>query len=287
MAVLVTGALGNVGRFVIDHLQKMNIKCIAADIDLDRLNKTYNAYKSVDTVYFDITDPKTFDNALRHSDRVFLMRPPQIGDPKALLPFIEAMTKSDIQLVAFLSLMGVEKNPIPPHHKIEKYIEKHKLPFVHIRPGFFMQNIAGIHAEEIKENNEIYIPAGKSKTSFIDASDIGLAIATVLSKPNKYKNTTHTITGPESLNYTQVAQILSDVLKRDIRYKKPSFLAYRKHYIKVRNLNKKYVNVTMMLYLMTRLGTAKKVTDTFQTLTGKKPRTFKDFASDNKDTWIK
>lgn len=285
MKVMVTGALGNVGRYVLEGLLEMGEQIVAADINLDKLNSTYGTNNNIKTVYFDFTDTKTFETALKEVDRVFLMRPPHLGKPKDLLPFIETMSKANIKLVSFLSLMGVENNPIPPHHKIEKFIEKFGLPFAHIRPGFFMQNISGVHALEIKEQNQIFIPAGRSKTSFIDAKDIGLSIATVLHSPEKYKNTAHTITGPESLDYYQIAEILSEVLGRKIIYAKPSYLKYRSVYIKKRGLDKGYVNVTVMLYFMTRMGTAKKVTDEFEKLTGKKPRTFKEFAIDNIKTW--
>jgi len=285
MKILVTGALGNVGSYVVEHLDQMGQKIIAADIFIDKLTDKYQNKDNIETTFFDFTKPASFKTALKNVDCVFLMRPPHIGDPKDLLPFIKALKTSNIKLVAFLSLMGVEKKPIPPHHKIEKLIEKHSLPYAHIRPGFFMQNLSGVHAYEIKEYDKIFIPAGKSKTSFIDASDIALAIATVLSSPEKHTNTTYTITGPQSLNYQDVANILSDVLGRDIIYAKPSFLKYRKAYIKERGLDKSYVNITMMLYFMTRMGTAKKVTNEFELLTGKKPRTFKMFAIDNKKAW--
>lgn len=51
--------------------------------------------------------------------------------------------------------------------------------------------------EEVIERNEIFVPAGKSKTSFIDVADIGFAVATLLHNANQYRNTAHTIIGPE------------------------------------------------------------------------------------------
>lgn len=95
-------------------------------------------FPNAEAVLFDVTKPSTFPAALQDVDRVFLMRPPHLGDPKALKPLIDALQKQKrIQLVSFLSLLGVEKNPIPPHHKIEQYIEQAGLPYCHIRPGFF------------------------------------------------------------------------------------------------------------------------------------------------------
>ncbi|WP_243156478.1 SDR family oxidoreductase [Clostridium sp. C8-1-8] len=279
MKVLVTGASGNVGSYVVKELLNKGEKVVAATTSIEKINKLFN--NQVEPVLFDFTNKSTYDKALEGVDRVFLMRPPHLGKPEDLYSFIDAMKAHNIKLVSFLSLMGVEHNTIPPHHKIEKYIEKLHIPYAHVRPGFFMQNLSGIHSVEIREKNEIFVPAGKSITSFIDAADIGLATAILLNNPEKYKNTAHTITGSEALNYFQVAEILSRVVGRKITYVKPGYLKYRSYYIKKRGLDKAYVNVTVALYFMTRMGTAKEVTNNFYELTGKSPRTFEEFARDN------
>ena len=276
MKILVTGASGNVGGYVVEELIRLGEQVVAAGTDTQKLVKMFG--DKVTTVAFDFTKPETYEAALTGIDCIFLMRPPHLGKPEDLYPFIEAAKAYPIQLISFLSLMGIEKNTIPPHYKIEKYIENAGIPYAHIRPGFFMQNVSGVHAYEIKNYNKIFVPAGNSKTSFIDAADIGLAIATILHAPEKYKNTAHTITGPEALDYYQIAEILSKLTHRKITYAKPSLLKYRSVYIKQRKLDKGYVNVTVMLYIMTRLGTAKAVTDEFLKLTGKQPRTFEQFA---------
>ena len=93
--------------------------------------------ESTKVAYFDFTDSTTFQDALKDVDRVFIMRPPYLGKPEDLKPFIDALKeKGGMRLVSFLSLIGVENNPLPPHHKIEKYIEQVNLPYCHIRPSF-------------------------------------------------------------------------------------------------------------------------------------------------------
>lgn len=284
MKVLITGASGNVGSYVVKELLNMGEQVAAAGTDIQKLNRMFG--NKAEPVYFDFTDKATYVKALKNVDRVFLMRPPHLGKPGDLYPFIDAMKSHNVKLVSFLSLMGVENNTIPPHHKIEKYIEKAGIPYAHVRPGFFMQNLSGVHSVEIREKDEIFIPAGKSKTSFIDAADIGLATAVLLHEPEKYKNTAHTITGPEALDYYQVAEILSRVTGRKITYVKPGYLKYRSYYIRKRGLDKGYVNVTVALYFMTRMGTAKEVTNGFHELTGRKPRTLEEFAKDNLKCFI-
>lgn len=284
--IMVTGALGNVGGYVAKHLIGAGEHVVVADISLDRLKAAYG--DTAAAVYFDFTDSGTFAPALAGVDRVFIMRPPHLGKPEDLRPFIEALkAKGDIRLVSFLSLIGVENNPVPPHHKIEKYIEQAGLPYCHIRPSFFMQNISGVHAFEIRHFDRIVVPVKGALTSFIDAEDIGEITAKVLSAPEQHQNRGYAITGPEAIDYHATATILSEALGRTIVYANPSPSLAKRYWIDIRGLDKEYATVMGMLYMMTRMGTAKKVTTTFEDVMGKKPQTFRQFVQKNLAAWAK
>ena len=240
--IMITGALGNVGGYVAQYAIKSGQAVTVADINVQALKNKYG--DSARHVYFDFTDSSTFAAALEEVDRVFIMRPPHLGKPEDLKPFVEALReKGDIRLVCFLSLIGVEHNPVPPHHKIEKYIEQAGLPYCHIRPSFFMQNISGVHAFEIKHFDRIVVPVKNALTSFIDAEDIGELTARVLSEPEKHKNTGYSITGPEAMDYWQAADILSQELNRKITYANPKPWLAKKYWIDIRGLDKEYSTV--------------------------------------------
>lgn len=281
--VMVTGALGNVGGYVANYLIENGQDVVAADIDVDALQAKYGG--KARSVYFDFTDSGTFFNALDNVDRVFIMRPPHLGKPEDLKPFVETLKTKGIRLVCFLSLIGVESNPVPPHHKIEKYIERAGLPFCHIRPSFFMQNISGVHGFEIKHFDRIVVPVKGARTSFVDAEDIGEITAKILSDPDNHRNRAYEITGPEAIDYNAVAKILSEELGRKITYGNPKPVFAKKYWIDVRGLDKEYATVMGMLYLMTRLGAAKKTTNTYQQVMGKSPQTFRQFVRKNLQNW--
>lgn len=283
--VLVTGALGNVGSYIVKYLLKSKEEIVLGDINLEQLQKRYG--EDADLRYFDFTDESTYDGLLKGVDRVFIIRPPHIGNPQDLKVFIDRLKPDKIKLISFLSLIGIEKNPIPPHYKIERYIEKTGCSYCHIRPSFFMQNISGIHAFEIKHFDSILVPVKKAKTSFIDAEDIGQLIAHVLVNYKDHLNKAYSITGPQALDYEEVAAILSKELDRKITYVNPKPRFSKKYWINVRGINEKYAKVMGMLYMMTRFGTAKKVTDTFEKIMNKESTSFSEFASKNRKSWIK
>lgn len=86
-----------------------------------------------------------------------------------------------------------------------------------LRASFFMQNLLEVHRPDIVEHGEIFVPAGNGKTSFVDARDIGEAAAIVLTESG-HVNQAYDLTGPEALDYGEVATIFSDVLGRSITY---------------------------------------------------------------------
>lgn len=282
--ILITGASGNVGSFVAQYALANGQEITVAGTHTEKLAKMFT--DKAEIAYFDFTDPSTYNTALKNVDRVFIMRPPHLGKPEDLKPFIDALKeKGGIRLISFLSLIGVENNPVPPHHKIEKYIEQANLPYCHIRPSFFMQNMSGVHAFEIKNFNRIVVPVSNALTSFIDAKDIGEITAKVLSEPELHQNNGYSITGPEAIDYWQVAKILSKELGREIIYTNPKPSFAKNYWIAIRGMEKEYCNVMGMLYMMTRFGTAKKVTSDFELVMGKKPRTFQQFANKNIGAW--
>ncbi len=119
----------------------------------------------------------------------------------------------------------VEKNSVTAHHQIEKMIRELKIPHTFTEPSFFIQNLNTTHLEDIQHNHGLFIPASHVKTSFIDTRDIGEAAAICLTD-SQYLNKELEITGPEALNYMEIASEMSRILGIMITYSRPSLLNF-------------------------------------------------------------
>lgn len=284
--ILVLGATGNIGFPLIQNLsQDPEIQIIAGLRDVPKEKARFAAYPTVMVRYFDFLDPASFTPCLTGVDKVFFVRPPQLAEPqKDMYPFLEYLKTCGIKQVVFVSLIGVDKNPVTPHHKIEKKILELDLPYTFIRPSFFMQNLNTTHQYDIQKEHDLFIPAGNAKTSFIDTRDIGAVAAACLTSPD-YLGQKLEITGAEALTYQEISQIMTEVLGTPIRYSKPGLLKFRRTMLK-RGTPKEFVNVMVMLYLITQLGNAKAVTDTLPKILGRPATSFRQFVIDHREDFL-
>ena len=288
--ILVIGALGNVGAEVIKQLlasggawipSKSN-RVRAADRVKEKIIEQFGG--SVEAVRFDFTDPKTYEATFKDVEKMFLLRPPHITNIKRdMVPAIDAAKRAGVKHVVFLSLIGIENAKYVPHYKVETYLQEVGLQTTFLRCSFFMQNLNTTHRKEIKEHNEIFVPVGNAKTSFIDARDIGAVAAVALTQAG-HANKNYDLTGSEALDYWQATKILSEALGREIKYKNPNPLYFFFETMR-RGTPFMFALVMTGLYTSTRFGMAEPITDAVEKLTGRKPITFREYANDYKESW--
>jgi uncharacterized protein YbjT (DUF2867 family) len=277
--ILVTGAPGNVGSEVVRGLQAKGLPFRVAAYSAD-LQPT----ELMEVVPFDFLNPDTYQAAFAGIKRLFLVRPPALANvQRDIAPAVRAAVASGVDHIVFLSLQGVEHNRVVPHHKIEKLIEGLGVRYTFLRASFFMQNLSTTQAAEIRQRSEIALPVGMAPTSFIDVRDIGAVAVRALTEDH-HANQKYTLTGPEALDYFQVASKLSHALGQSIRYTHPS--AARFIWRQLRTGNKVgYTLVVAGLYTLTRFGNAREVTRDVETVLGRPPITFDQFAQDYRACW--
>ena len=135
------------------------------------------------------------------------------------------------------------------------------------------------------ERDELFIPAGKGKTSFVDVRDIGAVGALALLESGHEKKA-YSLTGAEALDYFEVAQIFSDVLGRPIRYTNPSPWEFAWSWRK-RRAPWGQVLVMTGIYTVTRLGRAATMTTELQRLLGRPALAFRQYVKDYRACWVR
>ena len=155
-----------------------------------------------------------------------------------------------------------------------------------VRAAYFMQNLSTTHAPEIRELDEIWVPAGRrSRTAHVDARDVAAIAARALVEDG-HEGKAYPPTGPTALTYDEIATILTAELDRPIRYADPGLLAFW-HRLRRRGTPRAMVGVMLGIYTAARLGMAAGITDDVERITGRLPIAFPAFAQDARDAWAR
>lgn len=281
--ILVTGALGNIGRLVVADLAAAGRAVRAAEVDPSRAAAQLG---DVEAVRFDFTDPATWAAAFGGVEVMFLMRPPHLSNIRRdMVPALEAAKQAGVRHMVLLSLQGAEHNRMVPHAKLEAWLRESGLTWTFVRPSFFMENLSGTHAPDIRERDAIIVPAGGGRTAFVAAADVAAVASAALLDPVAHRDRAWTPTGPEALTYEEVAGILSGVLGRNIRYTRPGVLRYERHAVRDLGMPPAMALVTTAIYTVARLGRADGLTDDVATVTGRAPIAFAEWAAAHREAW--
>jgi uncharacterized protein YbjT (DUF2867 family) len=281
--VLITGATGNIGTAVIKALQGINhsLNIIAGVRNIDEESKKLHEYK-LSFAKFDFTDATTYLPSLQNCDLLFLLRPPQISDTnKYFKPLIEVAKLCEVKHIIFLSVQGVEKSKIIPHHKIEKLIVDSNIPYTFLRPAYFMQNFTTTLKAELINKKRIFLPAGNATFTLVDVRDIGTVAAQVIVHSSNHINKAYELTCKEALTFTEMAQKLSIGIGEKITFVSPNlykfFIEKRKEHVPTM-----FILVLIMLHYLPRFQKVPNTTSCIKDITGFEPILFDQFIQDNK-----
>ena len=218
--VLVTGATGKVGRRLIPLLSRRGVTVRAAS------RSPRPGPAGIEPVPFDWTDESTHEAARKGVDAMFLVVGP-VPDPRdagCVRALLDGAAGTRVGRVVLLSTFGVgQAPPDNPLRRIELAVESSGVPWTILRPVAFMQNFSeGLRwresfAEGIRERDEIVDPGGDGVISYVSTEDIAAVAAAALTGDG-HDGRAYTPVGPEPLTLTQVAEHISWVTGRRIRY---------------------------------------------------------------------
>jgi uncharacterized protein YbjT (DUF2867 family) len=230
-----------------------------------------------EAVRFDWTDPATHDAALRGTALLYLVPPPGHPDPaEVMLPFLQRARAAGVRRVGLLSASAIPAGG-PAVGQVHQALAGLFEEWAVLRPSWFMQNFTGdhVHAETIRANGTILTATGRGRVGFVDADDIS-AVAVHALTATRPPNTDLIITGPQALGYDDVAAILTEVTGRTVTHRQLTHEQLRDRL--AATMPRDFAALLAGLDLAIAEGTEDRTTDTVQRLTGRAPRSFREFA---------
>ncbi|MCB0415702.1 MAG: SDR family oxidoreductase [Bdellovibrionales bacterium] len=273
--VLVIGASGTVGSLIVQKLKEKGYQVSAA---------TSKPVKSEEQVQIDLASGQGLKSAFEGVDRAFLISPPGYANQYEILsPLIQEAKRRGLKKVVLMTAFGANADESSPFRRAEVELEKSGLNYNIIRPNWFFQNFSTYWVSGIKEHNKILVPAGTAKVSFIDVRDIASTAVELLTS-DEFANRDFDLTGPESLDHDQIAELISKVSGKSVTYEeiKPEVL---KEGLLGAGFPEDYVDFMLLIFGYLREGYSADVTDSVKTVLGREAIGFEQYSREFKGSW--
>jgi uncharacterized protein YbjT (DUF2867 family) len=278
--ILVVGATGTNGREVVRRL-------VAAGQRVRAMVRTPSKAgdlrgEGVELVQGDLDAPGSLDAALAGVDRAFFVSAVDQRYVGWFGNFLAAAQRvGSSHVVKFSGLGASIDSPaeiLRQHGETDEALIDSGMPYTILRPNSFYQNMLW-SAATIREHGAFYLPMKSARQSLVDVRDIA-AVSVLALTGTGHEGKTYDITGPESLTYHDVADRLSAVLGRSIRYVDVPPEAAFDSMLKA-GMPEWNARAVTDLYGIFAAGEAAGTTDRIERITGRAPVSFDQFARDH------
>ncbi|MEM9760450.1 MAG: SDR family oxidoreductase [Pseudomonadota bacterium] len=283
--ILIAGATGTNGRALIEKLRtdsRVRLRALVRDPG----SPAADFGGAVEVVMGDLAVPESLTAAFDGVDRAYVVtaiRP----DARLLFEnfFAAASAAGVTQVVKFSGLGASSDSPseiIRQHGDTDAMLRESGLPYTIIRPNSFHQNMLA-QAAGIAATGTFYLPLGDAKQSTIDVRDIAEITANVLTS-DEHLGKSYDLTGPESLDFHDVASILSDVAERAIAYTPITAADAEAGFLQA-GMSEWFSKALAEIQALFATGAYAEVLPNTEHLLGRRPISFRRFAEDHVDAW--
>ena len=256
--ILVLGGTGKVGRRLARNLQEGGYPVRAAS--------------RTGEVRFDWGQPSTWDTVLQGSTKVFAMAPNRVPNPA----FVERAVALGVEHIVLLSSMGIEEVGDERLMAAEQAVETSGAAWTILRPASFNQNFDEGFFRQAIAAGELVMPLGDLKQAFVDVDDIAAVAAVVLTIAG-HTGRRYEVTGPRSLGYAEALDIIAGHVGHPVHY-----LDTDEDYFAAQEAlgrSRAEAEPAVATFRTLRGAGDHVPTDTVEQVTGKKARTFEDYAA--------
>jgi uncharacterized protein YbjT (DUF2867 family) len=278
--LLVAGASGNVGSRVVQELQERGVSVRAFVRDHGKASPMLG--NGVELAIGDFGDPESVRRSMEGVEGVFLACSNQPRQVEYETRVIDAAKEAGVRRIVKLSALGAEVgSPVAFwdwHARIEEHLQSSGIPFVVLRPGFSMANLLA-SAEAVRYTGKLFVPAGEAGISMVHPQDVA-SVASVALIGDRHEGETYTLTGPGAITFEGVAGHLSEAVGREIEYLNvPDEAALQG--MTEQGLPEFVAAQIVAVFGVLRGGGQERTTGTVQSMTGREPRGFAEFAREH------
>ncbi|MFH8701371.1 MULTISPECIES: NmrA family NAD(P)-binding protein [Streptomyces] len=294
--VLITGA-GGVGSAVVEKLRAEDVP-VRVMVRQDDGRAARLRALGAEIVLGDLTRPETVAAAMDGARSMYFAMP--VSPDHLLAATVAASVAREygkLDALVGMSQMTVsqmtatstaESHQQRLHWLAEQVLNWSGLPVVHIRPTSFLDNplFTTLPARTIQENGTIVLPFGSGRTSPIAVDDVARAVATVLRDPGPHDGRVYELTGPRTVDMTEMADAFAKALGRPVSYVDVPLETWRKEVLSTIGLPPHIEQHIITMCRLHQQNRYDRASGDVERLTGRPARTIEEFVAARKDFYL-
>ncbi|MET1411061.1 SDR family oxidoreductase [Roseibium sp. HPY-6] len=215
--IAVTGANGQLGRLVLEHLSNITDMPVRALVRSPEKAQDLASDK-VTLARFDYDDPESLPAALEGVSRLLLISGSEVGKRVAQHnAVIEAAKSAGVSFITYTSLLNVPHSTLvlgAEHIETEKMLSESGIPHAILRNGWYVENYAGTVAAAL-EHGAVVGASGDGKTSIAGRDDYAEAAARIVSGDDLSTRALE-LAGDQAISLADIAEEISRQAGRHI-----------------------------------------------------------------------
>jgi NAD(P)H dehydrogenase (quinone) len=214
--ILILGSTGRIGKATIAELEQTpdSHQAVYASRNRDQVDAWRGEGK--DAVHLDLDDPRTFPEALRGVDRLFLATGYTIHMVHQSKTIVDAAADAGVEFIVHLGIFGNGRMTDPHfawHEMVERYIEGSGVSWSHLHPHFFMDNLL---TTTPVVNGTFQWFMGDKRVGWIAGEDLAAVAARVLAEgPEKHAGKQYWLS-TEVLNGSEAAAEIAQAFGQEV-----------------------------------------------------------------------
>lgn len=229
--ILVTGATGHLGTAVTESLLAKNGAAGLTVLVRDAAKATAFKEQGITVAVGDYSDKASLLSAFKGIDKIYLVSGNDLLQRAAQHEnVIHAAREAGVKHIVYSSFQRKDESGLSPiaevaasHLNTEALLKTSGLTYTLLQHTLYSDIIPLFAGQQLLETKTIFLPAGKGKTAFALRTDLAEAGANILlDTTGKYDNQAIELTGPESISWEEIAEIISAVTGQQIVYTSPS-----------------------------------------------------------------
>jgi len=228
--ILVTGASGKTGRSVLKALLEKQalVRAFVRDAKAGEQLKILG----VKEVFLgDLNQEEDLRRACKGVKTIYHIPPNMCADEVSIAQkLLKAAKANDVERFVYHSVLHPQVEAMPHHWqkmRVEEKLFESGIAFTILQPAAYMQNILA-YWQDITQSGIYQVPyAPRTRLGMVDLSDVAEAASKVINE-DSHSGAIYELAGTECLTQTEVAQVLSDELGREVKAEKLELAEWEK-----------------------------------------------------------